>query len=91
MSASGPYEIFPEAGGFWFSFVKDGAFAGALLAEGQSFDAAFKWSWHKGLNPGGEIKGLPIEQATWDRVPAHFRNKLLTLEECRQFDREMSP
>jgi hypothetical protein len=90
MSASNdPYEIYSQAGGFWLSFVRDGIFAGALLANGQSFDAALNWSWRTRLNPGGEVQGLPIEQETWDRIPAHFHHKLLTRAECEQFDREM--
>lgn len=48
---------------WWLSFADDSGFLGAAIVEGDDMKAAVTNAWKHGVNPGGEVKGMPLERA----------------------------
>ena len=48
---------------FYLSFGDPvtGKFLGACFVEAESFGEAIEVSWDKGCNPGGQVKGFPVD------------------------------
>jgi hypothetical protein len=63
---------------FWLSF-SDGGFLGANIVQGEDMAAAAARSHLLGINPGGQVVGMPIDDV--DKFPAEFRNRLLSKDE----------
>jgi hypothetical protein len=69
-------------GWWWLSFCDtskpaDG-FAGACSVEGSTLDDAVRRATDLGINPGGEVLGLPIHPSSIAMTPASWRRRLLT-------------
>ena len=80
---------------FWISFAdptrpKGSQFLGALIIEAPSFHLAVQLAHTRGVNPGGEVQGLPVEPQTAVLITPGWKDRLLTRAECESFDREMT-
>ena len=79
---------------FWLSFAdptrpKGSQFLGALIIEAQSFHHAVQLAHTQGVNPGGEVQGLPVEPQTAALIDPRWKDRLLTRAECESFDQEI--
>ena len=94
---SRPLEGFSKIGmtnTFWLSFCDAGLpkgqqFLGACLVEGDDLVEATIKARELGINPGGEILGVIADPATVGLIRAHWKNRLLSKEECESMDREI--
>lgn len=76
---------------FWLSFAdpqrpKGEQFLGATIIEAHSFDAALRRAWHRGVNPGGEVRGTQLPDDWIKRVPQSYHGRVLTRAECQEID-----
>ncbi len=80
---------------WWFLSFADGRlpkgtqFLGGVLIEAEDFTAAVQKTHFLGINPGGEVLGqgpaITID-AVGDAVYKKYSNRLLTREECNEWD-----
>lgn len=63
----------------WVSFADDGGFLGVAVVVAADITGAVAECWRLGINPGGEALGFML---AGEAVPAGYRNRLLTAEEC---------
>ena len=75
---------------FWLSFAGEEGFRGAVIVHANDFVEAVMRSNLLGVNPHGEVQGMPIPADTASRIPERWKNRLLSREECGQFDAEMT-
>lgn len=75
---------------WWLSFASDDGFLGACIVPGSDVATAAMAAHALGINPGGEVLGIPTPPDCIDRLPKAFLGRLLSLEECREFDRIMA-
>jgi hypothetical protein len=73
---------------FWLSFVHiDRAIGdrcvGACVVEADDFVGAIEEAWRLGINPGGEVAGLPIPADKYSKFPESMRTRLLTRDEAK--------
>lgn len=79
---------------YWLSFVdndrpKGRRFLGCVIVPGDDVVEAVQAAHLLGCNPGGEVLGVPIAQSLDVRIGAEWRGRLLTREECEEFDAQM--
>lgn len=69
--------------GWWYlSFANDSQFLGGVIVEAPGFVTAFAQANSIGVNPGGQVMGIPVPA---DKVPpAHYHYRLLNLEELEE-------
>ena len=78
------------ATGWWLSFVgKDDGFRGAVIVQAEDFTTALMECNLRGINPHGEVQGAKIPAEIAALIPDHWKNRILSREECAQFDAEM--
>ena len=80
---------------FWLSFCdparpKGQQFLGACIVEGDDIIQAVQMAHVKGCNPGGEVKGVQVVPATLRLIRDEWRNRLISRDECRAFDQEVT-
>lgn len=68
-----------ELGLWWLSFadterLPEFSFLGVVIVEAYGFGDAVNISHAKGLNPGGEVRGMQVDPAD---IPEALRNRLL--------------
>lgn len=63
-----------ELGLWWLSFSGVFGFLGVVIVEAYGFGDAINISHAKGINPGGEVRGLQVDPAD---IPESLRNRLL--------------
>lgn len=79
---------------WWLSFAdadrpKGKQLLGVCIVEGVDMIAAIKAAHARGINPGGEVAGLKIDEAAAARLSfsiTDFENRLLPPEEARTLD-----
>lgn len=81
-------ETAPPEQGWWISFA-DETFRGAVIVQANDFVEAIMRAHLAGINPGGEAQGMLIPAETAAKIPEHWKNRLLSREECQSFDAEM--
>ena len=74
---------------FWLSFAdaelpKGEQFLGACLVKAVIFPAAIEKAHRLGINPGGEVQGMELDDDA-EPLPG-WDHRLLTRAECEQFD-----
>lgn len=81
---------------WWLSFCDPGLpagsrFLGACIVSdgGLGLLGAMRTAHRIGCNPGGEVVGAPAPEGK--RIPARWRNRLLTRAECEAFNGETGP
>lgn len=67
---------------WWLSFVdpfgpEGDRFLGVVVTEAACFENAVRGAWSKGINPGGEVLGLPLPDEQAVVVPPEYRERLL--------------
>jgi len=72
---------------FYCSFADEERFRGAVLVIAPDVVTAAMVATVLGINPGGEVLGMPCPQDP----PERWRNRLLTLDDLVAFDAEMDP
>jgi hypothetical protein len=72
---------------WWLSFADDDGFRGVCIVHGNEFLEAVMQANLQGCNPHGECRGIPIPLGR--QVPECWKNRILTREQCTEFDREM--
>lgn len=76
----GPYAIVP--GWYWLSFADDTGFLGVAITYANSFDEALRATRRKGINPGGSVQGVVMDDTIVQaHIPEAMRERLLTKEE----------
>lgn len=72
---------------WWLSFVDPGAnrFLGGALIRADDMQEAINEAWIRGINPGGEVRGVEVERLPRER----WRNRLLQKEEIREMEIDM--
>jgi hypothetical protein len=75
---------------FWLSFAGDGGFRGAVIVHAEDFTTAVMECNLRGINPHGECQGMEIPTEATAQIPDKWKNRILSREECKQFDEEMS-
>ena len=70
--------------GWWYlSYADETHFCGGVIVEARGFVGATLAVRLKKISPGGQVCGLPIQP---ENLPAKkYRNRLLTLEELKEF------
>lgn len=66
---------------YWLSFASDKGNLGICIISGSSLKDAIKQSSLNGLNPGGEVLGIPIPPDDEKNIPKSIINKLFSKEE----------
>lgn len=79
---------------WWLSFCDPsrppGAqFLGVAIVDATHFTEALKVTWILKCNPGGEVEGFPLP--AWAKVPAEWKERLLTKEECKRLEKLLAP
>lgn len=74
---------------WWLSYANDEGFLGAVVVRASHFLEACQASGIMGLSPGGQVKGLEIPAEFRSKVADRWIERLLTEEECKEFDQEM--
>lgn len=74
---------------WWLSYAGDEGFRGAVIVAGSEFTEAVMRVNLLGINPGGEIQGMPVPEQAIDLIPDKWKNRLLSRAECEEFDKEM--
>jgi hypothetical protein len=76
-----------EAGGekrpWYLSFATDDEFLGGCVVEAYGIATAIVRTHVLGINPGGEVMGVPVPEEDRDRLP---HDRLLTREEIEEAD-----
>lgn len=75
---------------YWLSFAdgdlpKGSQFLGACIVDSSEFIAAVVETHNLGLNPGGEVLGIPVPDAAV--IVPEWRYRLLDRKQCEEFDR----
>lgn len=71
---------------WWLSFATEEGFRGAVVVHAETFTEAVVTASLWGINPGGEVQGLPCAVP----VSAKWTYRLLSREECERFEKEMT-
>lgn len=74
---------------YWLSFAGEEGFRGAVIVHAEDFLTALMECNFRNLNPHGECLGMEIDAEYANLIPEHWKYKLLSREECEQFDAEM--
>ena len=79
---------------WWLSFcdpnLPEGSrFQGACIVPGNDLLEAVHNAHLLGCNPGGEVVGVEVPPETAPHIGDKWRHRLLTDEECFEFDREI--
>lgn len=80
---------------WWLSFCdgdrpEGSQFLGVVISEGSNVADAAMNAHSRGVNPGGEVLGIPINvPSRSEKLLRDHMWKLLPLEECKKLDREM--
>lgn len=77
-------------GAFWLSFADDDGFRGAVIVHAEDFMTAVMECNLRGINPHGECQGMEVPPEAAAKIPDKWKNRILTREECAEFDKEMS-
>lgn len=78
---------------FWLSFAdgslpKGSQFLGAcIVGQASNFGGAVLLAHSLGCNPGGQVVGFPILPEVEPKIPASYRERLLTRAEAEELDR----
>jgi hypothetical protein len=70
---------------FWYLSFVDGdppRFLGGCLVKGDDIGYAIKEAWRLGINPGGEVLGIPVDQEFANVLP---KNVLWSREQLAGF------
>lgn len=85
---------------WWLSFIdphlpEGERFLGVAIVEAKDFDMALKKTWELGINPGGQVRGLELEEENFlgntEQIKAGLeqarlhQNQLLSLEDLKKF------
>jgi hypothetical protein len=74
---------------WWLSFVGDEGFRGAVMVNAEDFTTALMETNVRNINPHGEVQGLEIPADEAQQIPEHWKYRILSRDECEQFDKEM--
>jgi hypothetical protein len=74
---------------WWLSFADNDGFRGAVIIHGEDFLTALMECNMRKINPHGECQGAEFSEEGAQKIPEHWKNRILSHEECEQFDREM--
>ena len=79
---------------WWLSFVdgdrpKDEQFLGVCVVTAPDFGTAVQRAHLLGCNPGGEVQGVEIPMDTAPFIEDKWRRRVLTREECAEFDKHV--
>lgn len=81
-----PDPAYSPVGWFYLSFAKDGVgFLGAAVVEGANVYEAAKQAHRLGINPGGGVIGVPLDESLLP--PEEFRNVLLDKDGVTELDK----
>jgi hypothetical protein len=70
-------------GWFYLSYADEDGFRGGVIVRAHGMATAAFEAGRRGISPAGSVMGLAIPE---EHVPAlSYRNRLLTLEELREF------
>jgi hypothetical protein len=73
---------------WWLSFVEPGKRSlGCCLVEGKDIREALRRAWALGINPGGEVMGVPLAQEVMEEhypESGGWRERLLSPKELYQ-------
>jgi hypothetical protein len=80
---------------WWLSFLDDTRppghrYLGACIVEASSFPMALTESHLRRCNPGGEVKGVEMNDAVAPLIGEHWKNRHLTKEQVLQLDAEIA-
>lgn len=78
------------AGAFWLSFAGDDGFHGAVIVHADDFVMAVMECHLRQINPHGEVQGMEIPPDVAARIPDKWKNRILSRQECAEFDKEMA-
>jgi hypothetical protein len=71
---------------WWYlSFSELDGWRGAVIIQGTSFEDALDNATFRGLNPGGEVRGLQLLAGALELTPMDCRNRLLTKEDFDKY------
>ncbi len=73
---------------WWLSFASDSGFLGATIVKGAYFTEAVQEAQRLGVNPGGEVQGMPLAKAKTEADLLPFvPNKLYSKAEIDAIDK----
>lgn len=79
----------PDGAVWWLSFADEiEGFLGVAIVEGDGPASAMQNATELGINPGGEIMSCLVPG---ERIPAQYRNRLLTRAEAAEVDELSRP
>lgn len=66
---------------FWVSFSGDEGFRGACIVAADCFDSALRYTHRIGINPGGAVQSMELEDANAQNVAPYELNRLYSKAE----------
>jgi hypothetical protein len=79
----------PPLEAFWLGFSDGGKFAGALIVHANDFLESLVRASLLNVSPQSDCRGLPIAANLAKEIPDHWKNRLLTEDECEQLTHEV--
>lgn len=69
--------------GWYLSFAGEEGFRGVVIQIARGYAHAIQRAHELGINPGGEVQGIPIPPKELDKVPPEFMDRLLSREDIK--------